>query len=37
MTFRADHVGSFPIEAHGVKDVLGHTDRVLAYIEVRPE
>ncbi|SFU98305.1 hypothetical protein [Halomonas korlensis] len=37
MSFRADHVGRFPIEAHGVKDLLGRTDRVLAYIEVRPE
>lgn len=37
MTFRADHVGRFPIEAHGVKDALGRTDKPLAYLEVRPE
>ena len=37
MTFRADHAGRFPIEAHGVQDVLGRTDRVVAYLEVRLE
>ncbi len=37
MTFRADHAGRFPIEAHGVEDVLGRSDRALAYVEVRPE
>lgn len=37
MTFRADHVGRFPIGAHGVQDALGRSDRPLAYIEVRPE
>ncbi len=37
MTFRADHAGRFPIEAHGVQDVLGRTDSALAYLEVRPD
>lgn len=37
MAFRADHAGRFPIEAHGVQDVLGRTDSALAYLEVRPE
>lgn len=37
MTFRADHAGRFPIEAHGDHGVLGHGERALAYIEVRPE
>lgn len=38
MTFRADHAGRFPIEAHGTQaDALGRTDSGLAYLEVRPE
>ncbi|WP_051123117.1 hypothetical protein [Marinobacter lipolyticus] len=37
MNFRADHAGRFPIEAHGLQDLLGRTDSVLAYLEVRPE
>jgi hypothetical protein len=37
MTFHADHPGRYPIEAHGVQDVLGRTDKALAYLEVRPE
>lgn len=37
MTFRAEHAGRFPIEAHGMQDLLGRTDSALAYIEVRPE
>lgn len=37
MTFDADHLGRFPIEAHGVADLLGRTDRALAYVEVRSE
>lgn len=37
MTFRADHAGRFPIEAHGVQDVLGRNDSALAYLEVRPD
>lgn len=37
MTLHADHAGRFPIEAHGVQDVLGRTDKALAYLEVRPE
>jgi FtsP/CotA-like multicopper oxidase with cupredoxin domain len=37
MAFHADHAGRFPIEAHGVQDLLGRTDSALAYIEVRPD
>ena len=37
MTFDADHPGRYPIEAHGVQDVLGRTDKALAYLEVRPK
>lgn len=37
MTFRAIHVGRFPIEAHGMEDSLGRRDRPIAYLEVRPE
>lgn len=37
MTFHAAHSGRFPIEAHGVEDVLGRADKALAYVEVRPE
>lgn len=37
MRFKADHTGRFPIEAHGIEDLLGRADRALAYIEVRPE
>jgi hypothetical protein len=37
MTFRAHHLGRFPIEAHGIEDVLGRGEKALAYIEVRSE
>ncbi|MBW4936203.1 hypothetical protein [Marinobacter sp. F4206] len=37
MSFRANHTGRFPIEAHGMQDLLGRTDSALAYLEVRPE
>lgn len=37
MTFQADRTGRFPVEAHGVEDALGRSDRVLLYIEVLPE
>lgn len=37
LSFRAEHLGRFPIEAHGAADVLGRKETVLAYIEVRPE
>lgn len=37
MTFHAHRPGRYPIEAHGVQDVLGRTNKALAYIEVRPE
>ena len=37
LTFEAVHLGRFPIEAHGLTDVLGRTGRVLAYLEVRRE
>lgn len=37
MSFRADHTGRFPIEAHGQQDLLGRTASALAYLEVRPE
>jgi FtsP/CotA-like multicopper oxidase with cupredoxin domain len=37
MTFRARHLGRFPIEAHEHEDVLGRREKALAYIEVRPE
>ena len=37
MTFHADHAGRYPIEAHGVQDVLGRTDKALAYLEIWPE
>lgn len=37
MEFRAHHAGRFPVEAHGIGDLLGRADRVLAYVEVRPE
>lgn len=37
LTFRAEHAGRFPIEAHGDHGLLGHGERALAYIEVRPE
>lgn len=36
-TFEANHAGRFAIETHGVEDLLGRTERALAYIEVRPE
>ena len=36
MTFHAAHSGRFSIEAHGVQDALGRTEKVLAYLEVRP-
>lgn len=37
MTFQADRLGRFAIEAHGVKDALGRSHKAFAYIEVRPE
>jgi hypothetical protein len=37
LTFRADQLGRFPIEAHLHGDLLGRSHRALAYIEVRPE
>jgi hypothetical protein len=37
MSFRAEHLGRFPIEAHGIEDVLGRKEKALAYIEVRAE
>jgi hypothetical protein len=37
MTFDAHHLGRFPIEAHGIDDLLGRAEKVLAYVEVRPE
>lgn len=37
MTFDAHHLGRFPIEAHGIDDVLGRAEKALAYVEVRPE
>jgi hypothetical protein len=37
LTFHADHPGRYPIEAHGVQDVLGRSAKALAYLEVRPE
>lgn len=37
LTFHADRAGRYPIEAHGVQDLLGRTAKALAYIEVRPE
>jgi hypothetical protein len=36
MTFDARHPGRFAISAHGGKDVLGRTEKALAYLEVRP-
>lgn len=36
VTFHAYRAGRFPIEAHGVQDVLGRTYKALAYLEVRP-
>lgn len=37
ITFDAHHVGRFPIEAHGIEDDLGRSEKVVAYIEVRSE
>lgn len=37
MTFSAHRLGRFPIEVHGIEDVLGRKEKVLAYIEVRAE
>jgi hypothetical protein len=37
LILQADHPGRYPIEAHGVEDVLGRTDRALTYLEIRPE
>jgi FtsP/CotA-like multicopper oxidase with cupredoxin domain len=37
MTFHASHVGRFAIEAHGIADALGRSEKALAYVEVRPE
>lgn len=36
-TFRADRSGRFPLEAHGIEDLLGRKDRALAFVEVRKE
>jgi hypothetical protein len=36
-SFRAEHLGRFSIEAHGIEDVLGRKETALAYIEVRSE
>lgn len=37
LSFRAEHLGRFAIEAHGIEDVLGRKETTLAYIEVRSE
>lgn len=37
ITFLANHVGRFPIEAHGIEDGLSRAEKILAYIEVRPK